>query len=110
MSHHLVWLAAALMIGMLAAAGLAEQDTGIPPMLETQRPLAQPSAPAKPQSSSESAGPVDRSDRQVQTKKGKSGKVRKPKAAQTSRKKTPKPVKKKGVTAKPRGKAADRRS
>jgi len=111
MTHCIVWATAALFLGMLAGAGQAEQDAGIPPMLETQRPLAQPSSQEKTQPPSEpQAKPMSRTDQKTQAGKVKGKKAKNLQAAAAGQKKTPKPVKKKGVTAKPRAKSGNQRS
>ncbi|MGQ9688661.1 MAG: hypothetical protein ACUVXF_07760 [Desulfobaccales bacterium] len=111
MTRRFVWVSVALMLGMLAGAGRAEQDGGIPPMLETQRPLAQPSSQEKSPSPPEAhLKPASRTDQQSPAAKGKGKKGKTRQAAVTGPKKTQKPVKKKGVTAKPRGKSANQRS
>jgi hypothetical protein len=111
MTHLVVWVTAALFLGMPVGAGLAEQDAGIPPMLETQRPLAQPPSPAKPPPPPEQqAQPVSPSSKKTQAKKVRGKKAKNPRAALAGQKKSQKPAKKKGVTAKPRSKSADHRS
>lgn len=111
MKRGIVRLTAAFFLVVFPGSGMAEQAAGIPPMLETQRPLASPSPPSQPPPSPpEQARPVARTEKKKQPSKvqGKKAKNRQP--ASAGRKKTHTPLKKKGTTAKPRAKSADQRS
>jgi hypothetical protein len=111
MRRCIVRLTATLFLIVLPGAGLAEQGAGIPPMLETQRPLATTSPSSQPQPPpQEQAAPVARTDKKKQPQKVQGKKAKNRKAALAGQKKTQKPVKKKGATAKPRAKSADHRS
>ncbi len=111
MKRGIVRLTAAFFLVVFPGSGLAEQGAGIPPMLETQRPLASPSPPSQPPPSPpEQAKPVARPETKKKPTKAQGKKAKNPKAASAGRKKTPTPLKKKGTTAKPRAKSADHRS
>jgi len=94
-------LTAAIFLSVVPVSGLAQQDTGIPPMLENRRPMSVPMAKPEPPSVKQPA--------KVKTsKKAKSAQPRKVRKAKgkLATKKTKKPAaKKKGVSAKPRGKS-----
>jgi hypothetical protein len=107
----IVRLTAAIFLIVFPGSGLADQGAGIPPMLETQRPLASPSpSPQPPPSPPQQAKPVTRTVIKKQPTKVQGKKAKNSRAASAVRKKTHTPVKKKGATAKPRAKSADHRS
>jgi hypothetical protein len=111
MKRGIVRLTAAFFLLIFPGAGSADQSAGIPPMLETPRPLASPPPPSQsPPSPPKQAAPAARPAKKKQPTKVQGKKAGKPKAALAGRKKTRKPVKKKGTTAKPRGKTGEQRS
>ncbi len=104
MIHCFIWLFSAIFLSILPGTGLAQQDAGIPPMLETQRPLAVPTTQSQPQpppQNQANSGPLKKKGNQTKkVQKKKAGQ----KAAVAGHKTKKKAVTKKGVTSKPRGK------
>jgi hypothetical protein len=105
MIHCFVWLFSAIFLSILPGTGLAQQDAGIPPMLESPRPLTVPTTqpqPKPPPQSQATSVPVKKKGNQ--TKKVQKKKAGGRKAAVAGHKTNKKAVPKKGVTSKPRGK------
>lgn len=99
-------LTAAVCLFVLPGAGWAQKDAGIPPMLETQRPLSTPTTqpePRAPQVNNPKPSPV--ASEGVKTKKAQQ-KTGKHKINVASKKKVTKTAKKKSATAKPRSRVA----
>jgi hypothetical protein len=93
---------------LLALPGtvLAEKDAGIPPMLETQRPLSTPTTQPEPRAPQVvNPKPAASATKGTKTKKAQ-GKTGKHKTKVASNKKATKTVKKKSATVKPRSKVA----
>jgi hypothetical protein len=106
MKHFFSILTAAACLLVLPGAGWAENDAGIPPMLETQHPIsvsASQPAPRAPQV--DNPKPVAPAVTRAKTKKAQ-GKAGKQKTTVTGKKKATKTAKKKSATAKPRSKVA----
>ena len=104
MKHFFCLLTIAVCLVVLPGTGWAEKDTGIPPMLETQRPLSMPTTQPEPRA------PMVNNPNPVATKATKSKKAHRKtcgrKTTVTSKKKGAKSAKKKSATAKPRSKVA----
>ncbi len=99
-------LTTAVCLVVLPGAGLAEKDAGIPPMLETQRPLSMPTNQPEPRAPRvDNPKPAAHATKGTKTKKAKR-KTGKRKTNVASKKKATKSVNKKGATAKPRSKVA----
>jgi hypothetical protein len=98
-------LTAAIFLSFVPVSGGAQQDPGIPPMLEDPRPMAVPAAKLpKVEQPKATAAPKAKKGKKTKSAK-KSKKVKKSKG-RLATKKTKKPAaKKKGVSAKPRGKS-----
>jgi hypothetical protein len=96
-------LTAAILLSIVPASGWAQQDPGIPPMLENRRPMAVPTAKLPPVEQPKATTPkAPKSKKAKSTQRKKVKKVK----GRLATKKTKKPAaKKKGVTAKPRGKS-----
>ncbi len=108
MKRYLGLLTAAIFVSVLPGTGLAQRDAGIPPMLETQRPLAMP-ANAQPEPKApqpEVAKPIAHAAPVEKAKKAPYKKCAVGTTSLAGQKKTTKTVKKKGTTAKPRSKVA----
>lgn len=73
-------LTAAIFLSIVPVAGLAQQDSGIPPMLENQRPMvvpaAKPEAPPPQQTNAPSVKPAKKS-KKTKSAKGKKGRKQK---------------------------------
>lgn len=105
MKQYVGLLTTAIFLSVLPGAGLAQKDAGIPPMLETQRPLATTTTQPEPQPpQAEVAKPGSQASTGKKTKKVQQQKMRKTNVA--GQKKTGKAATKKGATAKPRSKVA----
>lgn len=104
MGSHKVFGLMAAFLSLTWAMAWAEPDSGIPPMLETQRPLAHPSVLASPQPAPppSASGPQSRPNRPKGTK---IQKRKKPGTIAASPQKGVKPEKKRRLNAKPRPKA-----
>jgi hypothetical protein len=99
-------LTAAICLVVLPGIGLAEKDAGIPPMLETQRPLSMPATQPKPRSPQEdNAKPVVHATKGTKTKKAQR-KTCGRKTNVAGHKKASKTAKKKGASTKSRSKVA----
>ena len=110
MKHFFSLLAAAVCLLVLPGAGWAENNAGIPPMLETQRPLSMPTTqpePRAPQVNNPKPNPV--AHKEARTQKAQQKAEKKHKTNVASKKKVTKTAKKKSVTAKPRSKVAANR-
>jgi hypothetical protein len=106
MKHLFCLLTTAVCLVALPGSGLAEKDAGIPPMLETQRPLSIPAAQPEPRAPRvDNPKPVAQATKGTKTKKAQR-KVGKRKTNVASKKKATKTVKKKGASAKHRSKVA----
>jgi hypothetical protein len=107
MKHFFSILTAAACLLVLPGSGWAENDTGIPPMLETPHPISVSSAsqPAPRAPQVDNPNPVAPAVTRAKTKKAQ-GKAGKQKATAASKKKATKAAKKKSATAKPRSKVA----
>jgi hypothetical protein len=106
MKHYLSLLTTAVCLVVFPGAGLAQNDAGIPPMLETQHPISVPTtqpAPRAPQM--DNAKPVAPATKGAKTQKAQR-KTHERKTNVASKKKGTKTVKKKSATAKPRSKVA----
>uniref|UniRef100_A0A7C3ZCD6 Uncharacterized protein n=1 Tax=Desulfobacca acetoxidans TaxID=60893 RepID=A0A7C3ZCD6_9BACT len=110
MKAYFGFLSAAILLSALPGLALAQKEAGIPPMLETQRPLATITSQPEPRPpQTDQANPAVQSapaKKTVKTAKAQRQKGQKTKAALASQKKTVKPAKKKGVAAKTRSKVA----
>jgi len=96
-------LTAAIFLSFLPVSGVAQQDSGIPPMLENKFPMAVPTAKL-PSVEQPQVTPAPKAAKSTKTKSAQRKKTKKPKG-RLATKKTGKPAaKKKGVSAKPRGK------
>lgn len=105
------FLTTVLFLSGLPGSGLAQSVAGIPPMLETQRPLAMPDSQPQPQPPRvDYSPPVASPAKAEKTKKASAKKTNAGKAKLADQKKPSKAVKKKGETAKPRGKSAAKTS
>jgi len=108
MKNYIGVCTAAIFLSVLPGTALAQRDAGIPPMLETQRPLAMPAnqqpEPRAPQP--DLAKPVAQATPVEKTKKVAPKKCTVGKTNLASQKKTIKTVKKKGANVKPRSKVA----
>jgi hypothetical protein len=103
MKHFFSIVTAACLLA-LPGAGRAENNAGIPPMLETPHPISVPaSQPALRAPQVENPQPAAQSTKQAKTKKAQV-KTGKHKPAAASKKKVTKTAKKKSTTAKPRSK------
>ena len=106
MKNYIGLLTAAIFLSVLPGTGWAQKDAGIPPMLETQRPLTMPAnsqvEPRAPQA--EPAKPVQHTPAVSKTKTAQPKKCAGGKANLASQTKTNKTVKKKGAAAKLRSK------
>jgi hypothetical protein len=111
MKQYFGMLTAAMFLAALPGTGWAQKDAGIPPMLETQRPLAMPASQPEPRApQADLAKPASSSAvKGAKTNKAKGKTCEGGKTNLASQKKTTKAVKKKGATAKPRGKVAANR-
>lgn len=104
MQRYFGLLTAAIFLSIVPASGWAQQDPGIPPMLENQRPMAVPTAKL-PSVEQPKATSTPKAHKSKKAKSAQSKKVKKAKG-RLATKKTQKPAaKKKGVTATPRGKS-----
>jgi hypothetical protein len=109
MRHFFSILTAAACLLVIPGAGWAQQDAGIPPMLETQSPLSMPKTqpvPRAPQVNNPKPSPV--ATEGIKTRKAQH-KTLKHKTNVASKKKVTKTAKKKSITAKPRSKVASNR-
>jgi len=107
MKRYFGFLTAAMLLIVFAGPGGAQTTAGIPPMLETQRPLAMPANQPEPKAPQEDlAKPVAPAAKPAKTGKAKGKKCVSSKANVVAQKKTTKTAKKKGATVKPRGKVA----
>ena len=108
MKNYIGLFTAAIFLSVLPGTALAQRDAGIPPMLETQRPLAMPAnqhpEPRAPQP--DLAKPMAHATPVEKTQKAAQKKCAAGKTNLASQKKTNKTVKKKGATVKPRSKVA----
>ncbi len=106
MKHFFSLLTAAVCLIVFPGAGWAQKDAGIPPMLETQRPLSMPTTQPEPRPPQvDNIKPVAPAAKETKAKKAqRQASVRK--ATVASKKKGTKTAKKKSVTAKPRSKVA----
>ena len=105
MQQYFGLLTAAIFLSVVPVSGLAQQDPGIPPMLENKRPMAVPKTQpeASPVKKTTKAKSTSKAKKGKKAKSAKGKKVKKQKG-KLATKKTKKPAaKKKGVTAKPRG-------
>jgi|WetSurMetagenome_2_1015567.scaffolds.fasta_scaffold47951_3 hypothetical protein len=108
-------LTAAFFLSILPGASWAQRDAGVPPMLETQRPLAMPATshpePRAPQAEvvKPVAKPIPPATKVAKAKPSQGKKCVAGKASpasQTKAAKATKSAKKKGTTCKPRKKVA----
>jgi hypothetical protein len=107
MKHSCGLLTAALFLCVLPGTGWTQGAAGIPPMLETQRPLAMPASQPEPRAPQpEPAAPTVRAPQGEKVKKASHSTCRGAKTNLASHKKTPQAVKKKKATAKPKSKVA----
>ena len=98
-------LTTAVCLVVLPGVGLAEKDAGIPPMLETQRPLAIPTTQPEPRAPHvDNPKTVTSATKGAKTKKAQLKKSGRKTTA--GKKKATKTVKKKGSTPKSRSKVA----
>jgi len=110
MKQYLGLLTAAIFLCLLPDTCWAQNATGIPPMLETQRPLAMPANQPEPRAPQEDpAKPAAQATKGEKVKKAQPQKCGGAKSNLANQKKTTKTVKKKGTAAKPRNKVADNR-
>jgi hypothetical protein len=104
-------LTAAIFFSMVPVSGLAQADSGIPPMLENQRPMAVPLAkPEPPPVKQPKAVSAPKAPKGQKAKSATSNKVRKPKGRLATKKAKKPAAPKKGVTATPRGKSKENSS
>lgn len=107
----LTFLAGGIFLLALPSFGLTQQDAGIPPMLESPRPLAQPEVKPDPQPSAVDPSPKAAvAQNGKKDKKAKGKKAGKQKASLSGNKKGGKAVKKKGEAVKPQSKAPAKRT
>ncbi len=108
MKRYLGLCTAAFFLSVLPGAGFAQTNSGVPPMLETQRPLAMPAnqqaEPRAPQP--EVAKPVSKAAPVVKSKKSARKTCAVRPAKPNSAKKVCKTARKKAPAAKPRSKVA----
>jgi len=104
MQQYIGLLTAAIFLSIFPASGLAQQDPGIPPMLESPRPMAVPAAKPPPETQPQATSAA-KAQKSQKAKSAKRNKVRKPKGRLATKKTNNPAAKKKGVTAKPRGKS-----
>jgi hypothetical protein len=106
MKHFISLLTTAVCLVALPGAGLAQKDAGIPPMLETQRPLSMPATQPEPRAPQvDNPKPVAHATKGTKTKKA-HGKAGKRKTNVAGQKRATKTVTKKCAPAKPRSKVA----
>jgi hypothetical protein len=106
MKHYFSLLTTAVCLVVFPGTGLAQKDAGIPPMLETQRPLSIPATQPEPRAPQvDTVKPVAPATKGAKTKKAQR-KTNGGKTNVASKKKGTKVVKKKSATAKPRSKVA----
>ena len=102
MKHYFSLLTAAVCLIVFPGTGLAEKDAGIPPMLETQRPLALPTTQPEPRAPQvNNSKPIPVATNGAKTKKAQR-KTCGRKTNVASKKKAAKTVKKQSAAAKPR--------
>ena len=108
MKQYFGMLTAAMFLAALPGTGWAQKDAGIPPMLETQRPLATQTTQPEPRTpQAELAKPTSQAaPGGVKTKKAQRKTCKTGKANLAAQKKATKTVKKKSTSAKPRSKVA----
>jgi hypothetical protein len=100
-------LTAALFFCVLPGTGWAQGAAGIPPMLETQRPLAMPASQPEPRAPQPGpAAPTVCAPKGEKVKKASPAKGRGAKTNLACHKKTPQAAKKKKAAAKPKRKVA----
>jgi hypothetical protein len=98
-------LTAALFLSVLPGAAWAQKDAGIPPMLETQRPLAMPASQPEPRAPQpDLAKPVSAASQGQKIKKTSGKKCVAGKTNLANQTKATKTVKKKGAAPKCRSK------
>jgi hypothetical protein len=107
MKQYFGLVTAAIFLSALPGPGYAQKDAGMPPMLETQRPLAiQTSQPEPRAPQPEVANPVPHPAKGAKTKSPQGKKCGGNKTNLANQTKANKTIKKKGATAKPRSKVA----
>ena len=107
MNQYLGLLTTVIFLSVLPGTSWAQNSAGIPPMLETQRPLAMPVQQPEPRApQAEPAKAVSRATKGEKGKKAQRKKCVSGKTNLADHKKTKKAVKKKGATAKPKSKVA----
>lgn len=111
MKNYVSLLTAALFLSALPGSVPAQTIAGIPPMLETQRPLAMPASQPAPRAPlPEPAKPAAALSQTQKAKKASGKKTMTAKTAAATQPKAVKSAKKKGAAPKSRGKATASRS
>ena len=107
MKQYFGLLTAAMFLSVLPGTAWAQKDAGIPPMLETQRPLATPATQPEPRApQADLAKPTSQAAPGEKTKKAQRKTCKSGKANLAAQKKATKTVKKKSTSAKRRSKVA----
>ncbi len=98
-------LTAAIFLSFLPVSGMAQQDPGIPPMLENNFPMSVPAAKLPTVEPPAKAAAAPKAPASTKAKSASKKKVKKAKGRLATKKSTKPAAKKKGVSAKPRGKS-----